>query len=215
MNTILLTSTQNDNNIIIVETTSEPGIHLISIFAIGVSTVGGLCILAGVIICCVCKLALRWRRREPTSLSISKEEHYDVIEPIYEAIKTESTQSTSSGTQLMIMMDDNDAYKTIKSMETASEGIDVVNNEAYIQISSELDVVPREHNSSYQATPFNLIFPDKRSVCNLNNIQQMSCFFDTPVSQNDKPIESQNRVLCVKAVDKNSTCSTCREQQGV
>ena len=64
MNTILLTSTQNDSNIVIVETTLEPGIHFIPIciFAIGVSTVVGLCILlAGVIICCVCKLALHWR----------------------------------------------------------------------------------------------------------------------------------------------------------
>ena len=163
------------------------------------------------LLCCVCKLAVCWRRREPTGPSISKEEHYDVIEPIYEAIKTESTQSVSSGTQLMIMMDD-DAYKTIKFVETASEEIDVANNEAYIQISSdELEVVPMEHNGFYQTTPFDLIFPDKQSVCNLNNIH--GCF-DTPMSQND-PIESQNRVLFVKAVDKNSTCSTCREQQGV
>ena len=214
VNTILLISTQNDNYVMIVGTTLEPQILLIPVFATGALMVVGLCILASIIICCICKLAIciRWRREEPRDQSLSKEEHYEVIEPIYETIKTDSTQlnEMNSGTQLnMFMMDNNNAYKTIKFVEKASKGIDVTNNEAYVQVLLKLDIVLMEHNSSYQATPFNSIFPDKRSVCNLNNIQQMSGCIDTPMSQNIKPIEPQNYgILCVKAVDMNDTCPT-------
>lgn len=147
------------------------------------------------------KLILRKRKGKKGSAAVivtPKEEHYEVIDPIYEIINTD-TDNLSSETQ--ITMDNNDAYKPIKSMGKTypSEGIDVANNEAYIQITTEL---PMEHNSSYRAAPFNFQQEcyDKQSVYNLKHIQQKKSCTDTSMSQNDKitKFQNQNPALYVK-----------------
>ena len=215
---ILLTSTRSYN-----ETDSEPGIFLISF--LGALMAVGLCILAGVVVCCMFKLILHRRKGKEGVTGSSKEEHYEVIDPIYEAINADSIRSSSG---VCITMDNNDAYKTTKFVgktSYASEGIDVANNKAYIQISSELDILPMEHNGSYQAAPFKFIFPvapagvtsartqecyDKQSVHNLKNIHQRRGCTEAPASQNYKIAEFQNQdvVLCVKGVDMNGTDSS-------
>ena len=193
---------------------------------------GGLCILAGVVSCSMFKILCGRKGKEGVAESSIIKEHYEVIDPIYATI-VDSVHS-SSGTQ--ITMDDNHAYKTTNFLETtsyASGGIDVANNEAYIRISSELDVVQMKFNSSYQATTFNFTFSvapaeltgactqdcyDKQSVSNLKHVQQRSDCTDTSLSQkfNDKVTELQNQdpVLYVKDVDMDSTDSsklTCEQ----
>ena len=213
--TVYLTSTRIHLN----ETASESGTFLTTIFALGALITVGLCILAGVVFCCMFKLILRKRKGKKGSTAVTvtpKEEHYEVIDPIYEIINTD-TDNLSSGTQ--ITMDNNDAYKPIKSMGKTypSEGIDVANNEAYIQITTEL---PMEHNSSYRAAPFNFIFSvvpagvasshtqecyDKQSMYNLKHIQQKKSCTDTSMSQNDKitKFQNQNPALYVKGINMN------------
>ena len=222
---IHLTSTRNQLSVN--EIASESGTFLIPILALGALMTVGLCTLPGVVFCCMLKLILRRRKgKEGVAVTASsKEEHYEVIDPIYKVINTD-TDHLSSGTQ--IKMDNNDAYTTIKfvgktSLSYSSEGLDDANNEAYMQISPEIDVLPMEHNSSYQATPFNFIFSvapprvaitrtqecyDEQSVYNLKQIQQKKSCIDTPMSQNDKIItefQNQDPVLCtcVKGVDMN------------
>ena len=194
---------------------SESGTIL---FAFGaVTAIFGLCILslvAGVVF----KMILCKRNGTEgvavTALNLPREEHnnYEAIDPIYEVINTDHL---SSGTQ--IMMDNNDAYKTIKSTGKTSyplEGVDGANNEAYVQMSSELDILPMEHNSSYQEAPFNFIFPvvpagvasactqecyDKQSLCNLKQLQRKKSCSDTSMSQNDNlnviKLQSEDTVL--------------------
>ena len=200
--TVHLTSTR----IHLDETASESGTFLTTIFALGALITVGLCILAGVVFCCMFKLILRKRKGKKGSAAVTvspKEEHYEVIDPIYEIINTD-TDNLSSGTQ--ITMDNNDAYKPIKSMGKTypSEGIDVANNEAYIQITTEL---PMEHNSSYRAAPFSFQQEcyDKQSVYNLKHIQQKKSCTDTSMSQNDKitKFQNQNPALYVKGVNMN------------
>lgn len=187
-------------------------------FAFGpLITIVGLCILSlvpGVVL----KVILCKRKGTEgvavTASNSPREEHnnYEMIDPIYEVINIDHL---SSGTQ--IMMDNNDAYKTIKSMGKTSyplEGVDCANNEAYVQMSSELDILPMEHNGSYQEAPFNFIFPvvpagvasactqecyDKQSLCNLKQLQQEKSCSDTSMSQNDNlnvtKLQSEDTVL--------------------
>lgn len=187
-------------------------------FAFGpLITIVGLCVLSlvsGVVL----KVILCKRKGTEgvavTALNSPREDHnnYEMIDPIYEVINIDHL---SSGTQ--IMMDNNDAYKTIKSMEKTSyplEGVDGANNEAYVQMSSELDILPMEHNGSYQEAPFNFISPvvpagvasactqeyyDKQSLCNLKQLQQKKSCSDTPMSQNDNfkdtKLQSEDTVL--------------------
>ena len=125
------------------ETAQFPITYYIYIFIALVAV--GMCILTGVIICCVFKLILRWKKGSLRESNVNRE-YYEVIDPIYEAVST-VTVVDSNHSEAQIKVKNNDAYKSIKLNERsscASLGIDIENS---------INVLQMEHNKSYQVAP--------------------------------------------------------------
>ena len=149
----------------------------------------GLCSLAGVVIFCIFKLALRWKKGNLRGNNVNHE-YYEVIDPVYEMVNM-SAAVNNSGPQ--IRTKNNNAY----------EGINIKGNEAYVHNTSQLGALQMDLNISYQASPFNsdvLVIPEKstdaqvleccetQSLCSNENIQQasVSAQANAPVSQNNE-----------------------------
>ena len=155
----------------------------------------GLCTLAGVVVCCIFMLTLRWKKRTQRESNFNHE-YYEVIDPIYEGvISTAITDSNHSGTQ--IRTENNNAYKSVSVKE----------NEAYIHITSQLDALQMDPNKSYvyQASPFNFNIPvipegltttekcyETQSLHSNENIQQVTGRVNVPVSENNEQVEFQS-----------------------
>ena len=161
----------------------------------------GICILTGVIICCVFKLILRWKKGSLRESNVNRE-YYEVIDPIYAAVST-ITVVDSNHSEAQIKVENNDAYESMKLNERSSRaslGIDIENS---------INVLQMEHNKSYQVAPFNVnnsVIPEGltttytqecyeiQSVCNDENAQQAtSGQAKVHTSQNDEQIKYQNQ----------------------
>ena len=169
------------------QTPQMPITYLIYILAALIAV--GLCSLTGVIIGCIFKLALRWKKGSLRENNVNHE-YYEVIYPVYEMVNM-SAAVNNSGPQ--IRMKNNNAY----------EGLNIKGNEAYVHNTSQLGALQMDLNQSYQASPFDsdiLVIPEKstnaqvleccetQSLCTNENIQQasVSAQANAPVSQNNE-----------------------------
>ena len=110
----------------------------------------GLCLSVGIAATCILlKLSLIQKRQKERTLAREvNQDHYEIIDPIYETINNDSTQNNFG---MQVTMISNDAYENIRSLETkcnscASLGIEASVNEAYT-----LNEMLIQKNNSYEA----------------------------------------------------------------
>ena len=95
---------------------------------------------------------------------------------------------------IQIRTENNDAYRSAR--------VNTTDNEAYIHISSEVDVLQMDHNKSYQAASFNCIperpmatstqeYYDTQSQYINKHIQQVIGQANVPSPQNDEQVDFQ------------------------
>ena len=114
-------------------------------FLIPISVLGSvitiiLCVILGFVVVCKIKIMNSTSRDSQTDIN---REYSEIVDTIYETIKTPSDDLADLGMQ--VKMTNNDAY-TENIQFRSSMGINATNNEAYYMTN----VVPVKQNSSYQ-----------------------------------------------------------------